>query len=77
MRRVVVTGLGAVSPLGLDVASTWEAILAGKCGIEKITRSMTPNSLFPKKMKKKRTALAASSAPASGALTCSAATIGR
>lgn len=37
MRRVVVTGLGAVSPLGLDVASTWEAILAGKCGIEKIT----------------------------------------
>lgn len=37
MRRVVVTGLGAVSPVGLDVASTWEAILAGKCGIEKIT----------------------------------------
>ncbi len=37
MRRVVVTGLGAVSPVGLDVASSWEAILAGKCGIEKIT----------------------------------------
>ena len=38
MRRVVVTGLGAVSPVGLDVASSWEAILAGKCGIVKITR---------------------------------------
>ncbi|MCG6885788.1 MAG: beta-ketoacyl-ACP synthase II [Proteobacteria bacterium] len=31
-RRVVVTGLGMVSPLGLDVKSTWEAILAGKSG---------------------------------------------
>lgn len=31
-RRVVVTGLGAVTPLGLDVPSTWEAILAGKSG---------------------------------------------
>ncbi len=37
MRRVVVTGLGAVSPVGLDVASSWEAILAGQCGIDKIT----------------------------------------
>lgn len=32
-RRVVVTGLGTVSPLGLSVAETWEGILAGKSGI--------------------------------------------
>ncbi|MCF0253736.1 MAG: beta-ketoacyl-ACP synthase II [Duodenibacillus sp.] len=38
MRRVVVTGLGMVSPLGNDVASSWEALLAGKCGIGPITR---------------------------------------
>ena len=33
MRRVVVTGLGMVSPLGLDVESSWKALLAGECGI--------------------------------------------
>ena len=32
-RRVVVTGLGAVTPLGLDVPSTWRAALAGESGI--------------------------------------------
>jgi 3-oxoacyl-[acyl-carrier-protein] synthase II len=32
-RRVVVTGLGATTPLGGDVASTWEALLAGKSGV--------------------------------------------
>ena len=31
--RVVVTGLGCVTPLGLDVASSWEAALRGTCGI--------------------------------------------
>lgn len=36
-RRVVVTGLGLVSPVGLDVASSWENILAGKSGIQPIT----------------------------------------
>ena len=35
-RRVVVTGLGMVSPVGLDVASSWENILAGKSGIAMI-----------------------------------------
>ena len=30
--RVVVTGLGAVTPLGLDVASSWAGICAGKSG---------------------------------------------
>jgi 3-oxoacyl-[acyl-carrier-protein] synthase II len=36
-RRVVVTGLGAVSPLGLDAASTWEGIIAGRSGVGPIT----------------------------------------
>jgi 3-oxoacyl-[acyl-carrier-protein] synthase II len=35
--RVVITGLGAVSPLGLTVSEMWEALCAGKCGISKIT----------------------------------------
>jgi 3-oxoacyl-[acyl-carrier-protein] synthase II len=34
MRRVAVTGIGAVTPLGLDAASTWEAALAGRSGID-------------------------------------------
>jgi len=38
MRRVVVTGIGAVSPCGLDVRSTWAAIKEGKSGIGPITR---------------------------------------
>jgi 3-oxoacyl-[acyl-carrier-protein] synthase II len=33
MKRVAVTGVGAVSPLGLDAASTWRAALAGESGI--------------------------------------------
>ncbi|HEU0169391.1 MAG TPA: beta-ketoacyl synthase N-terminal-like domain-containing protein, partial [Chloroflexota bacterium] len=35
--RVVVTGMGAVTPLGLDVASTWAAAVAGKSGAGPIT----------------------------------------
>lgn len=35
-RRVVVTGMGMVTPLGLNVQSTWQAILAGKSGISTI-----------------------------------------
>lgn len=38
MRRVVVTGLGAVSPCGPDIASTWSAVTAGQSGIGAITR---------------------------------------
>ena len=34
--EVVVTGLGATTPLGGDVASTWEALLAGKSGVTKL-----------------------------------------
>jgi 3-oxoacyl-[acyl-carrier-protein] synthase II len=37
-RRVVVTGLGCLSPLGNDVASTWSGILAGKSGAAKIEK---------------------------------------
>lgn len=36
-RRVVVTGLGLLSPLGLDVDTTWNGIVAGKSGIDEIT----------------------------------------
>ena len=36
-RRVVVTGLGATTPLGGDVASTWSALLAGKSGVRLLT----------------------------------------
>jgi 3-oxoacyl-[acyl-carrier-protein] synthase II len=35
---VVVTGLGALTPLGLDVPSTWDALLAGRSGIGPVTR---------------------------------------
>ena len=35
-RRVVVTGLGMVTSLGVDVASTWAGIIAGKSGISNI-----------------------------------------
>lgn len=38
MRRVVVTGVGAISPCGLDTASTWASIKAGKSGIAPITK---------------------------------------
>jgi len=36
-RRVVITGVGMLSPLGLDVKSSWEGILAGKSGIAPLT----------------------------------------
>ena len=35
--RVVVTGLGATSPVGGDVASTWQAMLSGTSGIRRLT----------------------------------------
>src|SRR5919199_613546 len=45
MRRVAVTGLGAVTPLGNDVPSTWRAALAGESGIDWI-RAFDPDG-FP------------------------------
>ena len=38
MRRVVVTGLGLVTPLGGDVETTWKNLIAGKSGAGPITR---------------------------------------
>ena len=35
--EVVVTGLGAITPVGLDVAASWEALVAGRSGIGRIT----------------------------------------
>jgi len=37
-RRVVVTGVGLVTPLGIGTEASWEAIRAGKCGIGRITQ---------------------------------------
>lgn len=42
-RRVVVTGMGMLSPLGNDVTSTWSNLLAGKSGAELITHFDTSN----------------------------------
>jgi 3-oxoacyl-[acyl-carrier-protein] synthase II len=35
--RVVVTGLGAITPLGADAASTWQSLLAGRSGVTALT----------------------------------------
>jgi len=37
-KRVVITGMGIVSPLGIGVEENWEAICQGKSGIGSITR---------------------------------------
>lgn len=37
MRRVVITGLGAITPLGKNIQETWDSVQAGKCGIAPIT----------------------------------------
>ena len=35
--RVVVTGMGCISPLGNDLASSWSALLSGASGVDEIT----------------------------------------
>jgi 3-oxoacyl-[acyl-carrier-protein] synthase II len=37
-RRVVVTGMGAITPLGNDVDSFWSNVKNGSCGIKRISR---------------------------------------
>jgi len=37
-RRVVITGLGVVTPLGHQVDTFWANLIGGQCGISKITR---------------------------------------
>jgi 3-oxoacyl-[acyl-carrier-protein] synthase II len=41
--RVAITGMGVISPLGLNVADTWEAIIAGRSGVDRITAFDTTN----------------------------------
>ena len=36
-KRVVVTGMGVITPLGADVPSTWESLLAGRSGVRQLT----------------------------------------
>jgi 3-oxoacyl-[acyl-carrier-protein] synthase II len=47
-RRVVVTGLGIISPVGNTVAQAWEAVTAGRSGIGPISRFDTAS--FPTKI---------------------------
>lgn len=42
-RRVVVTGLGLVTPVGNTVDTTWKALLSGKSGIAPITKFDKPD----------------------------------
>lgn len=44
-RRVVVTGIGAITPIGNDVESMWKALREGTCGIDRITHFDASN--FP------------------------------
>lgn len=36
--RLVITGMGAVTPIGIGVETYWSNLIAGKCGVERITR---------------------------------------
>lgn len=47
-RRVVITGIGAVTPLGNTAEETWQALIAGKSGVGPLTRLDTEK--FPAKV---------------------------
>jgi 3-oxoacyl-[acyl-carrier-protein] synthase II len=64
-RRVVITGLGLVSPLGIGVEQSWQALCQGKSGVARITlfdpsplrtqiggevKNFTPENFIDKKM---------------------------
>ena len=38
MRRVVITGMGAVTPIGNTAPEYWQSLVAGRCGVDRITR---------------------------------------
>ena len=42
-RRVVITGIGAVTPVGLDMPTSWDAIINGRSGVAEITRFDSSN----------------------------------
>ena len=44
-RQIVITGLGAISPLGIGADEMWHGLLEGKCGIEKI-KAFDPDADF-------------------------------
>lgn len=44
MEPIVITGLGAISPLGGDVATNWQALLAGRSGIDRIEHAWAEHS---------------------------------
>ena len=47
MRRVVVTGMGIVSPLGNDLATSWDGIVNGRSGIGRVTHFDAFAKCFP------------------------------
>lgn len=44
-RRVVVTGVGLVTPLGIGVQQTWSRLIAGECGVVSLKNLPTVNGL--------------------------------
>ena len=51
-RRIVVTGLGVITPLGTGVEKTWKAICAGESGIGRITKFDPAQFIEKKEIKK-------------------------
>lgn len=45
-RRVVVTGLGLVTPLGVGVVAVWERLLAGATGVRRLTAEDLPEVMI-------------------------------
>ena len=67
-RRVAITGLGILSPVGLNLQESWHNLLAGRSGIDRVTRfdpegypsqiagevkGFEPDAVFPKREQKK------------------------